>query len=190
MAVGYWLLTTSRYVVDTHWADLVQDLWVWPCYLQVCIFSFVTKTSLWTPVSDKLKYCRGSVAQGQSLALAEVVLHETLCLFRQLSGKLSALIVSRRNVPNIFAHAPQFTRLRIVHKKRTLYGSNFFALSLITITPYWWPVDGHLGPLTGRHDVILLHCHCPPYNTDGLLMGTMYLDLLTGRHHVQEWPTR
>ena len=46
---------------------------------------------------------------GQILAAVQVSPHETFGLSRKPLRELTALTVSRRNVPNVFAHAPQFT---------------------------------------------------------------------------------
>ena len=67
---------------------------------------------------DDRKDCR-SAKPLQILAVVEVVPHEILGQSRQSSTKLAALTVSRRNVPNVFAHAPQFTHFAQVTIKST-----------------------------------------------------------------------
>ena len=50
----------------------------------------------------------GSVAQEKIVALNKVVSHDAFRSLQITTRKLAALAVSRRNVPGVFAHAPQF----------------------------------------------------------------------------------
>ena len=66
----------------------------------------------------------------------ELLPHEAFGLFTTLSGTLT---VSRRNVPNVFAHIPQFTILRS-NKERALYDSTVmvFCTGVVLGSPNEW----------------------------------------------------
>ena len=63
------------------------------------------------------------MAQGWGLAAVEVAPDEAVGLSGQPSRTLAALIVSRRNVPNAFAHVPPFmySCCTCSSKERALY---------------------------------------------------------------------
>ena len=65
---------------------------------------------------------------GQSLAAVPASPHESVGLSRTPRRERTAPTVSRRNVPHVFAHVPQFAILRS-NKERALYGSNFFLVA-------------------------------------------------------------